>query len=94
MYIKTKRVYWDQACVLKQVGLMPSISKCPYNGEDTDLPVKGVQQSNPLLSKKQLEDINTMDILNRTELNEKSIKRFKNLKSVRFLNTFTYIVLK
>jgi len=81
LYIKTKRVYWDQACVLKQVGLMPSISKCPYNGEDTDLPVKGVQQSNPLLSKKQLEDINTMDILNRTELNEKSIKRFKNLKS-------------
>jgi len=81
LYIKTKRVYWDQACVLKQVDLIPSILKCPYNGEDTDLPVKGVQQSNPLLSKEQLENINNMDILNQTELNKKSIKRLKNLRS-------------
>eukprot|EP00833_Pecoramyces_ruminatium_P015182 jgi/Orpsp1_1/1189214/evm.model.d7180000070339.1 len=81
LYIKSKRLYWDQACVLKQVGLIPTISRCPFNGEDTDLPVKGVQQSDPLLTKEQLEDMNSMDILNRHVLKKQSIERFKDLRS-------------
>ena len=82
LLIKSKRLYWDQACVLKQVGLIPMISRCPFNGEDTEVPAKGVQQSDPLLSKEQLEDINSLDILNRYSLRQASIERFKSLKSV------------
>lgn len=81
LLIKSKRLYWDQACVLKQVGLIPMISRCPFNGEDTEVPAKGVQQSDPLLSKEQLEDINSLDILNRYSLRQASIERFKSLKS-------------
>jgi len=81
LLIKSKRLYWDQACVLKQVGLIPSISRCPFNGEDTEVPAKGVQQSDPLLTKEQLEDINSLDILNRYSLKQASIERFKSLKS-------------
>jgi len=81
LLIKNKRLYWDQACVLKQVGLMPSISRCPFNGEDTEIPVRGVQQSDPLLTKEQLEDINSLDIINRYSLKKASIERFKDLRS-------------
>ncbi|ORX80144.1 hypothetical protein BCR32DRAFT_25703 [Anaeromyces robustus] len=82
LYIKSKRLYWDQACVLKQVGLIPMVSRCPFNGEDIDVPVKGVQQSDPLLTKEQLEDINSLDILNRHTLKRASIERFRDLRSL------------
>jgi len=81
LFIKSKRIYWDQACVLKQVGLIPSILRCPFNGEDTDLPVKGIQQSDPLLTKEQFEEMNSMDILNRKLLKRQSYERFKDLRS-------------
>jgi len=85
LFIKSKRIYWDQACVLKQVGLIPSILRCPFNGEDTDLPVKGIQQSDPLLTKEQFEEMNSMDILNRKLLKRQSYERFKDLRSVRLI---------
>ncbi|ORX43363.1 hypothetical protein BCR36DRAFT_360990 [Piromyces finnis] len=82
LYIKNKRLYWDQACVLKQIGLISTISRCPYNGEDTEVPAKGVQQIDPLISREQLEDINSLDILNRCNLRRNSVERFKDLRSV------------
>jgi len=94
LLIKSKRLYWDQACVLKQVGLLPTFSRCPFNGEDTEIPVKGVQQSDPLLTKEQLEDINSLDIINRLNLRKASIERFSDLRSVKYINLiFNYFII-
>ncbi|KAI8820869.1 uncharacterized protein EV422DRAFT_66664 [Fimicolochytrium jonesii] len=39
--IQTKRVYWDQGSVMKQIGLLPNSVYCKANTTETTLPVLG-----------------------------------------------------
>ncbi|KAI9205782.1 uncharacterized protein BJ171DRAFT_52057 [Polychytrium aggregatum] len=41
--IESKRVYWDQASVLRQISILPDSLFCRANSSETKLPILGVQ---------------------------------------------------
>ncbi|KAJ3087831.1 hypothetical protein HK102_010190 [Quaeritorhiza haematococci] len=47
--ITSMHVYWDQASLLKQIGILPTSLYCKANGQETVLPVLGVKIADRLI---------------------------------------------
>ncbi|KAJ3226771.1 hypothetical protein HK099_004189 [Clydaea vesicula] len=75
--IISQHVYWDQASVLKQIGLLPNSLFCKANNSETVLPICGIKIADPLLlgAKSSNSSISVQNIIKENQQSEQNTEK-------------------